>query len=84
MPDDSPPPNGHRYVYRQEWDAHTEWANESMRELRRCDDRHAERIDRLERQWDRYAGPVVVLLAVLGIVATLASIASAAVVLAGR
>lgn len=75
---DQPPVNG-RYVTRFEWESHIQWARDELMKLQGCDERHAGRIDRLERNWDRYAGPVVALLAILGVIATTASIASAIV-----
>lgn len=52
-----------------------------MTETKAERDRQTARIDQLERNWDRFAGPIVFMLAVLGLVATGASILSAVVVL---
>lgn len=77
MADPTPPTNGHRYVSRYEWDAHTVWAVEAMKELKAQQMSDCQRIDRLESKWDRYAGPIVFLLVAMGAVATGASILSA-------
>lgn len=75
------PANGGRYVTRYEWDEHTRWSRDALKKLEDAHDAACQRIDQLERRWDRYAGPIVLLLAVMGLIATTASIASAVVIM---
>ena len=78
--DERPPFNG-RFVTRYEWDEHQRWSRDALKKLEDVQRQQAGDIDKLQRQWDRYAGPVVALLVVMGALATMASIASTVVVL---
>jgi len=79
---DETPHNG-RPPSRYEWDAHLLWSKEELTEMKRCHEVDHLRLDELERKWIKYTGPIVVMLMALGVVATVASIGSAAIVIAG-
>ena len=72
-----PAPNG-RWVTRYEWDAHAEWSRGEVRDIQAAMSAHDARLSALERRWERYAGPFVMALAILGVIATVASVLSAA------
>ena len=78
--DERPPVNG-RFVTRYEWDDHLFWSRDALKKLEDIQHQQAEDIDKLRRQWDRVAGPVVALLVVMGALATMASLISAVVML---
>lgn len=83
MADPQPPTNGSRWVSRYEWDQHTTWAVATVKELKEQAEEHGGRIDRLESKWDRYTGPIVFILVLMGAIATIASIISAVFHIAG-
>jgi hypothetical protein len=60
--------NGDHYVTRHEWDAHMSEFHEVRKTVRR-----------LESRFDRYAGPLVLLLIALGAIGTAASIYGAVI-----
>ena len=62
-----PPDNGDHYVSRHEWAAHVSSSKE-------CQDQQARRIRELEDRWNRYAGPVVLLLGTLTVIATIGNL----------
>ena len=69
--------NGDRFVTRHEWNGHLNTSDRTVVEIRRVQTDHERRIDRMESKWDKYAGPVVVLLVVLGVISTVASVLGA-------
>jgi len=69
--------NGDRFVTRHEWNTHLSAEQTTVTEIKRVETDHEKRIDKMESKWDRYAGPVVVLLVLMGIISTLASVLGA-------
>lgn len=82
MASDREPNGSSRYVTRYEWDTQQRANERFEKDMRHAVDRNSGRINDLEAKWDRYAGPAVVVLAILGFIATITSIASAVVVVA--
>lgn len=64
-------------VGRHEYEAHCEAAQRRDEQVAKRLDDHASRIDDLERKWDRYAGPITIVLVILTAAATITNLAVA-------
>lgn len=84
QPPRSKPVNGGRYVSRYEWEMHIRWGEAGLMERKADQEAMARRVDRLEQRWDRLGGPIVALIAAMGLLATGASIVSAIVIIGTR
>ena len=70
------PTNG-RYITRYEWNERNSWEREVISEMKELLGKHDARIGRIETKWDKYTGPFIILLGLMGFIATTATIISA-------